>query len=223
MPLPGDLKKSIEEMRYQWPLIIKPEFYPKATRMVDIEYDAMTGTALAKMLDTHGGDKAIQEGAVAFILATRCQWPKPKGRFFYSNGIYKPEFCSITIGHGRECTGYNEDKAEYKIKLVAIQNNGLYPRDTLQCYFDGYKGELIYGLLVDTKKMILFIEFDACKGEHYSNVKYGTADYWETKRIGEANRFKVVLNTTAREQGFLIHEHKNPKYFDPYYNQLKLF
>jgi len=226
MSLQEDLKNTIEEVKYQWLLTIKPEFYPKATHMIDIEYEAMAGQALGKILDTHGSDKAIQEGLIAFTLATRCQWPDKKDRkFFKSNGIYRPERCSVTIGCGRERTEYNEDEAEYKIKLAAILKDGLFPRDTLQCYFDGFKGSLIYGMLANTKEMILFLEFNAKKGESYWEVKNGKADYWETERTkdGERNRFKVVLNTKAKERGFLIKEYKNPKYFDPHYNQLKLF
>jgi len=140
-PYGPDSKNSINEFKYQWP-IIKRLFYPNSELIADIEFLAKEGEILAKLFDgIIGSDKMLKgKENYIFTLAMRCQWPKSKGIFFYSNGIYKPQYCSITIGCGRERTRYNEDYAEYKKKVKAIQEEGQYPRDTLQCYINGFKG-----------------------------------------------------------------------------------
>jgi len=80
-------------------------------------------------------------------------------------------------------------------------------------------------MLANTKGMILFLEHNAIKGNSYSEIKNKKAHYWETERTkdGEQNRFKVIINSIAKKRGFLINEYKNPKYFDPDYNQFKLW
>jgi len=223
----SDSRKSIEEFERQWPFINR-YFYPNSELEADIEQLAKEkNEVLARIYDgTIGSDKLLREKNYLFTLGTRFQW------LFSRNGQgskiplirFNPDFCSVTIGNGRERTGYKIEYAEYNKKLMAIQHGGQYPRDTLQGYIDEIPGELIYAILVNTKKMILFIEYHAVKGTREETRK-GIADYWETlrKKDREANRFKIIPNRLAENGGFLIKEYKKPKYFNHYHNKFKLF
>lgn len=222
-----DSEKSIAEFNRQWPFINK-YFYPDSELIADIEKLAKEhNEILAKIYDkTIGSDKLLREKNYLFTLGTRFQWLFSRNEQGSKIPLtrFNPDFCSVTIGHGRERTGYQIEYAEYNKKLMAIQHGGQYPRDTLQGYIDEVLRELIYAILVDTKKMILFIEYHAVKGTR-EEVKKGIADYWEALRTKdrEANRFKIIPNRLAENGGFLIKEYKKPKYFNHYHDQFKLF
>jgi len=203
-----DSEKSIAEFSHQWPFINK-FFYPNSELVADIEKLAKEhGEILAKIYDkTIGSDKLLREKNYLFTLGTRFQWLFSRNEQGSKIPLirFNPDFCSVTIGHGRKRTEYQIEHAEYNKKLMAILHDGQRPRDTLQCYIDEVLRELIYAILVNTKKMILFIEHHAVKGTR-EEVRKGIADYWEALRTKdkEANRFKIIPNRLAENGGFLI-------------------
>lgn len=219
-----DSRRSIEEFDKQWPLI-REYFYPDSELIVDIEKLAIERhEILAKIYDqTIGSDKLLQESKYLFTLGTRFQWtPKPKqnedNSYFwigFNKDIFNPTCCSVTIGAGRERSGYLPEYTEYEKKLDAVLHGGQYPRDTLQCYINGYQGELIYGILVDTKNMYGFLHYQAGEGSR-REVEEQRADYFVTQRRkdDELNKFMVILNRIAKREGFLLNEFKNIKYFN---------
>jgi len=213
-----DSEKSIAEFKRQWRPFINKYFYPNSELEADIEQLAKDkNEVLARIYDKIiGSDKLLREKNYLFTLGTRFQWLSSRNEQGDKIPLkrFNPEFCSVTIGSGRERTGYQIEYAEYNKKLMAIQHGGQYPRDTLQCYVDEVPGESIYAMLVRTKKMFLFIEYEAKKGTR-EEVRAGIADYWETHRIkdGEANRFKIITNRLAKKGRFLIKEYNNSKYF----------
>lgn len=169
-----------------------------------INVENVTESEIAEALDVNAGIDYWRVGDLMSGIGSRVQW-LDETRFA------SEPYDTFTV---RCETEYGVQRSEYEKRLEAIEDGGLYPRQTVQAYLDTRHGELLSVGAVSTEELIKHIK-NGDQGERTFNSEgkpvAEDGEYWRQERSNE-NDFYAVAWSQLQSNQYGVHVRQHTPY-----------
>lgn len=170
-----------------------------------VNVENVTDNEIAEALDVNAGIDYWRIGELMTGIGSRIQWLDETK---YADKPYD----TFTV---RCETATGQKRSEYQKRLDAVENDGLYPKHTVQAYLDSRGGDLLSVGEVSTSELIKYIKNGEEGERRFRDGKPMVKDgeYWRQKRAGE-NDFYAIPWAELESNTHAIHVRKLQPYME---------
>ena len=198
----SDVDENMDQTAQDFTNVVEPEICDWFDSDV-VNVENVTDNDIAKKLDVDAGIDYWRVGELMAGIGSRIQWLDETP---YADQPYD----TFTV---RCETPTGQKRSEYEKRLYAIENDGLYPKHTVQAYLDSRGGKLLSVGEVSTRELIKYIKNGEEGERRFRNGKpvVEGGEYWRQHR-GHENDFYAIPWTELESNKHGIHVRKLQPY-----------